>query len=1083
MRFGTFLLVAGALLRLIFLLFSFFGSKKWSTHLTLASCSKCHLQIQNWWKRQTNNNKGTGRNGCSRNDQELDVMRCNWTRRFWSVVFVIAVYRLVHKQIVLALDQDGISADFDLTILLVGIFGIVLSSFPCLINPKSQDFWYVLTMFILDVTYFIPPVEVDVRDVITFSFPGRFVYAVLAKRIGCVAICILFHMLQAIQMARLQTDLAGTTYSLQALVFMFFLMFLGMVIVRRLMRENVLLRVDLQKRTVELGAVSSLLTACYDAVLELDQHLTLTQDPMLVDLADSCQLSSMLLQTAPKTGGLSGKSLLDFFAEGDRQRISEQILSSDSENISVVALNADMLDSDFNHVKVELFCAQFRNLANERCFLTGLREIQDLEPCAPTVWDSAGHSNPDPVTLEGQDLLVVYDVCTFDIQVMSGEMQHLCQRYMDEPPDYILDLASTDTQTFLCQQLQHLGNAAQQLDSPPEIPASVTFDLLGLGEVKAVVSIEYDHLLDALMGSMVIHLRSDTGNTGQTGNALTESNLRNLGSLQSGQSRQPRGVRPSLPSLPSRRRSERSHGSHGSHVSRGSTSSSPSRRSRRSSRSSPGDQSAHHRSHQAHPVTHCEVPGNVNGNALQHLIRDSTVSLPSLVARHFWLDLSCGLCSVVHAMASQVNVNGLGPVSVHVLHGTGLQPTIAYVPAQRFVVTPQPFTGVRTSQSIDPGRAAVGIAPGVPAGLPSGKAPAVAMQVRYLQSPLPAAPKEAVQVPSAGSLLSKGLCRQSTGENLATYFDHGRRRKTAAPKVVEEVPRSPKRLQPQQPTSILQDLNSGPDLQASSPRGKPEAWSQAVKRVKHFTDRSEQLHHGPNPMELPVEVPPTRRMVHTADNPPLSERETLPQRSSSNDAAHRRSTGVWTCLESTSDGEANDRIGRRRWLPHYSSSGAARGMQLQAEKPEALQENPSGEETANGFPSGRRHSQRRHLQSRETGTLVDGLSTRSPEEWQQVALGGKRRGRTSEGAKEYCRRNPGPWEQLPEGVVKKDAWGRRKGFTAEMGDFSENLGQKTLNKRHLMTHDPHGDVGYIFLGRDLTTPYSELNGSSFRVAR
>ena len=35
-----------------------------------------------------------------------------------------------------------------------------------------------------------------------------------------------------------------------------------------------------------------------------------------------------------------------------------------------------------------------------------------------------------------------------------------------------------------------------------------------------------------------------------------------------------------------------------------------------------------------------------------------------------------------------------------------------------------------------------------------------------------------------------------------------------------------------------------------------------------------------------------------------------------------------SCMESMSDGEANDRIGRRR-LPHYSSSGAARGMQIQ----------------------------------------------------------------------------------------------------------------------------------------------------------
>jgi len=108
-------------------------------------------------------------------------------------------------------------------------------------------------------------------------------------------------------------------------------------------------------------------------------------------------------------------------------------------------------------------------------------------------------------------------------------------------------------------------------------------------------------------------------------------------------------------------------------------------------------------------------------------------------------------------------------------------------------------------------------------------------------------------------------------------------------------------------------------------------------------------------------------------------------------------------MESMSDGEANDRIGRRR-LPHYSSSGAARGMQIQAEKPQHLRENPSGEESADGFPSGRKLRQRRHLQSpRESGKLVDGLSRKSPEEWKKVALGGKQRGRTNEQAQEYCR--------------------------------------------------------------------------------
>ena len=55
-------------------------------------------------------------------------------------------------------------------------------------------------------------------------------------------------------------------------------MFCGIVAVRSLLLDNMLLTLDVQKRSVELGAVSSLLTVCYDAVLEVDQALTLTQD-------------------------------------------------------------------------------------------------------------------------------------------------------------------------------------------------------------------------------------------------------------------------------------------------------------------------------------------------------------------------------------------------------------------------------------------------------------------------------------------------------------------------------------------------------------------------------------------------------------------------------------------------------------------------------------------------------------------------------------------------------------------------------------------------------------------------------------
>ncbi|CAL1130335.1 unnamed protein product, partial [Cladocopium goreaui] len=297
---------------------------------------------------------------------------------------------------------------------------------------------------------------------------------------------------------------------------MFLLMFLGILAVRRLMKENVLLKENLQKRSVELGAVSSyLLTPCYDAVVEVDQNFRLTQD--------SGQLASMLLQTAPKADGLSGKSLLDFFSEGDRQRISEQVFSS-VQRISVVALNADMLDSDFNHVKVELFCAQFKNLANERCFLVGLRELQDVDPPHVT---PIGHSpSSSPSIGRGEALLVVFDLHTFHIHIMNGEMQRLCQAYLgDTAPDNILDIASQDTRLSLCRELQNLGNAIAERVPHDIRPATVTFDLLGHIEAQAYVTIEHDPILDAWMGSMVMNLPSDT---------LTESSLRNLPSHKVG---------------------------------------------------------------------------------------------------------------------------------------------------------------------------------------------------------------------------------------------------------------------------------------------------------------------------------------------------------------------------------------------------------------------------------------------------------------------------------------------------------------------------------------------------------------------
>ena len=90
---------------------------------------------------------------------------------------------------------------------------------------------------------------------------------------------------------------------LDAIVAGALLMLVGILGIRMLLQENALLKVDLQGRTVELGAVSSLLTVCHDAVVEVDECLRLTNE--------SPQISFMRLSTAVKDLKLA--TLFPFF--------------------------------------------------------------------------------------------------------------------------------------------------------------------------------------------------------------------------------------------------------------------------------------------------------------------------------------------------------------------------------------------------------------------------------------------------------------------------------------------------------------------------------------------------------------------------------------------------------------------------------------------------------------------------------------------------------------------------------------------------------------------------------------------------
>eukprot|EP00438_Fugacium_kawagutii_P002773 Skav202257 [mRNA] locus=scaffold1417:369747:372166:+ [translate_table: standard] len=540
-------LLLGFALKLIFLAVSLFSERS-SFSLLALEAKRSVFQHWRWWKQPLD----------GRSQQQLDQTRCSWTRVLWRLAAAIAMFRLIVRQV--RGREDTTPWDWNWSIVAQAIFGLVLTSFPQLINPRCQDFWYVVVMVTIDASIIaqalIGGVVLDARDAITFFFAGRFIYAVLAKRTRCVVFCITMHLLQAIYLARSSGEMAGTVYSGDAVLALFLLMLGSIICVRRLLRENVSLKVDLHERTVELGAVSSLLTACYDAVFEVDDELKLTQVPERQSLSkvqsffpllscfhsgsrtekaeDSRQLSSMLL-CGPRPGGFCGEALLGFFCERDQARISELL---NGEGRSVVALNADMLDSDHNLVKVELFSVQFKNLANETCFLMAVREIQHSELCAqaelgvqvaqvPSQISDISISNQDAVVASDETLLAVFDLYDFEVFNMSGKLQQLCQQKDKQSQatlrrpkhphswrlqDDILDIASHDTRLSLNNQLQILVNsfaAHADVEDGVDLPshsrtACVSFNFLGLWEARGSLKIEYDQVLESWVASMVI---------------------------------------------------------------------------------------------------------------------------------------------------------------------------------------------------------------------------------------------------------------------------------------------------------------------------------------------------------------------------------------------------------------------------------------------------------------------------------------------------------------------------------------------------------------------------------------------------
>lgn len=125
-------LLLGFALKFIFLAVSLFSDRSSPSMLALEA-KRYVLQLWKWWRQPLD----------GRSEQQLDQTRCSWTRVLWRLAAAIAMFRLIVRQV--RGREDTTPWDWNWSIVAQAIFGLVLTSFPQLINPRCQDFWYVVT--------------------------------------------------------------------------------------------------------------------------------------------------------------------------------------------------------------------------------------------------------------------------------------------------------------------------------------------------------------------------------------------------------------------------------------------------------------------------------------------------------------------------------------------------------------------------------------------------------------------------------------------------------------------------------------------------------------------------------------------------------------------------------------------------------------------------------------------------------------------------------------------------------------------------------------------------------------------------
>eukprot|EP00913_Durusdinium_trenchii_P000419 g383.t1 len=246
-----------------------------------------------------------------------------------------------------------------------------------------------------------------------------------------------------------------------------------------------------------------------------------------LEAEDSRQLSTMLLQGQGTRAGLGGRDILSFFCKArpnslkgceDRDHIRQSF-----ENIHrpqmTTALNARMLDSLGNMVRVELLHIQFCNVDGEQCHLVGMREFQDVASIAPLMddreisWENAIHE----IIRKGETSLV-FDAHSFDILAMSEGFQSLSQANGQGGSESLVGYSIFDVccgsgpQSFSCR-MQDAVNALDDAASSQDVFLLRKVELYAMTISTLDAEKLEDKILETLVGSVVITTEMDLRST------------------------------------------------------------------------------------------------------------------------------------------------------------------------------------------------------------------------------------------------------------------------------------------------------------------------------------------------------------------------------------------------------------------------------------------------------------------------------------------------------------------------------------------------------------------------------------------